>query len=120
MKLSDFEKAMLSGRYGKPRQRALEQQVMVGNFFDAPDFVKISQVHLMADTESLGEAGVNFLEKVSSELFCELELSDKSEHTRNFVIHFITSADPASSCDIGFMAQCRLFLKLFSREKQKI
>ena len=56
---------MLAGNFGKPRRIALEQQIMVGDFFDAPDFVEISQVHLMADTESLGEAGVTFLEKMA-------------------------------------------------------
>jgi predicted aconitase len=52
---------MLAGKFGEPRKLALEQQIKVGDFFDAPDFVEISQVHLMADTESLGEAGVAYL-----------------------------------------------------------
>lgn len=56
---------MLAGGFGEPRRIALEQQIMVGDFFDAPDFVEVSQVHLMADTESLGEAGVGFLEKMA-------------------------------------------------------
>lgn len=62
MKLNDHEKAMLAGQFGYPRQQALQQQIEVGKFFDAEDFVEISQVHLMADTESLGEAGVEYLE----------------------------------------------------------
>ena len=33
-------------------------QIAVGDFFDAPDFVPVGQAHIMADTESLGEAGV--------------------------------------------------------------
>ena len=32
--------------------------MQVGGFFDAPDFVEVTQSHMMADTESLGEAGV--------------------------------------------------------------
>ena len=55
---------MLAGEFGEPRRRALEQQIKVGRFFDAEDFVEVSQVHLMADTESLGEAGVAYLEEL--------------------------------------------------------
>ena len=56
---------MLAGKFGEPRQIALEQQIKVADFFDAPNFVEISQVHLMADTESLGEAGVEYLENMA-------------------------------------------------------
>ena len=38
----------------------------VGRFFDAEDFVEVTQAHIMADTESLGEAGVEFLEKMAA------------------------------------------------------
>src|SRR5437764_14523716 len=62
MRLSDEERAMLSGEFGEVRRWAVSHQVAVGEFFDAADFVPVSQAHLMADTESLGEAGVRFLE----------------------------------------------------------
>lgn len=65
MRLSDYEEDMLAGEFGEPRKRALEQQIQVGRFFDAEDFVEIAQVHLMADTESLGEAGVAWLEELA-------------------------------------------------------
>ena len=58
MRLNDFEKAVLGGEAGEPRRLAIEQQIRVGRFFDAEDFVEVSQVHLMADTESLGPAGL--------------------------------------------------------------
>ena len=35
----------------------------VGRFFDAQDFIPVSQAHMMADTESLGESGVAFIEQ---------------------------------------------------------
>ncbi len=70
MKLTDVEQAMLAGAQGRPRQFAMEQIVHVGSFFDAADTVPISQVHLMADPESLGEAGVDFLEDLAG---CPLE-----------------------------------------------
>ena len=66
MRLTDHEKAMLAGELGEPRRLALEHQVKVGRFFDAADMVGISQVHIMADTEALGEAGVEFLERIAA------------------------------------------------------
>ncbi len=67
MKLSDREQAMLAGDLGAARQRAIEQQIQVGRFFDAEDFVAVAQAHIMADTESLGEAGVDFLEDLAAQ-----------------------------------------------------
>jgi predicted aconitase len=66
MQLSDDEQAMLAGEMGPVRQIALRHQVKVGDFFGAPDFVPVSQAHIMADTESLGEAGVAWLEMLAS------------------------------------------------------
>jgi hypothetical protein len=62
MRLTDEEKAMRAGELGEPRRWAITHQVAVGEFFDTADFVAVSQAHVMADTESLGEAGVRFLE----------------------------------------------------------
>ena len=50
---------------GYPRQWAMEHMIQVGNFFDAEDFVEVSQAHMMADTESLGVSGVEFVEKLA-------------------------------------------------------
>lgn len=66
MRLDDEEKAMLAGELGEPRRWAIEQQIRVGGFFDAKDMVRVSQVHLMADTESLGPSGVEFLEQIAA------------------------------------------------------
>ncbi|HTP82718.1 MAG TPA: aconitase X, partial [Alphaproteobacteria bacterium] len=65
MRLTDIERAMLAGKLGEPRRWAIEQQMRVGRFFDAKDFVEVAQVHLMADTESLGDSGVEFLESLA-------------------------------------------------------
>ena len=62
MRLSDEERAMLAGELGAVRRWAISHQIAVGEFFDAADFTPVSQAHIMADTESLGEAGVRFLE----------------------------------------------------------
>jgi len=66
MRLNDEEKAMLAGELGEPRRWAIAHQIAVGEFFDAADFVAVSQAHIMADTESLGEAGVRFLEGLAA------------------------------------------------------
>ena len=64
MKLNDEEQDILAGRAGPVAQCALRHQVMVGDFFHAADFVPVTQAHIMADTESLGEAGVAWLESL--------------------------------------------------------
>ena len=66
MQLSDAEQAMLAGEAGTARQWAIRHQIAVGDFFDAPDFVSVGQAHVMADTESLGEAGVAWLEGLAA------------------------------------------------------
>jgi predicted aconitase len=66
MRLTDEEKAMLAGEQGAARQWAIKHQITVGEFFDAPDFVAVGQAHIMADTESLGEPGVRFLEVLAA------------------------------------------------------
>ncbi len=66
MKLTDEEQAMRAGALGEPRRWAIEHQIAVGEFFDAADLVPVSQAHIMADTESLGEAGVRFLEGLAA------------------------------------------------------
>jgi predicted aconitase len=66
MKLNDEERDMLAGKAGPLPQRALRHQIKVGDFFGAADFVPVTQAHVMADTESLGEAGVQWLEGLAA------------------------------------------------------
>ena len=66
MRLSEEERAMLAGEQGPVRQWAVRHQIAVGEFFDAADFVPVGQAHVMADTESLGEAGVAWLEGLAA------------------------------------------------------
>src|SRR5215469_13225192 len=66
MRLTTEESAMLAGEFGEPRRWAIAHQIAVGEFFDAADFVRVSQAHIMADTESLGEVGVAFLEGLAA------------------------------------------------------
>jgi predicted aconitase len=64
--LNDEEQAMLAGAAGGPRRLAMEHLVQVADFFDAADLVEVSQVHIMADSEALGEAGVAYLERLAA------------------------------------------------------
>src|SRR5689334_4672271 len=64
MRLTDLERSMLAGEQGPAVKAAVEHQVKVGEFFHAADFVPVTQAHVMADTESLGEAGVRWLEEI--------------------------------------------------------
>ena len=57
---------MLEGEHGYPRKWAMQQQMQVAHFFGATDFVKVSQSHIMCDTESLGLAGIEHLESIAS------------------------------------------------------
>src|ERR1700748_3252891 len=66
MKLTDEEQDILAGRAGPLPPLALKHQIKVGKFFGAADFVPVTQAHIMADTESLGEAGVQWLEGLAA------------------------------------------------------
>ena len=58
---------MRGGELGRAPQIAIEHQIKVGEFFGAEDFVPVTQAHIMADTESLGESGVRWLESLAAE-----------------------------------------------------
>jgi predicted aconitase len=62
VRLTEEEEAMQAGRFGPLRQWAIAHQIKVGGYLGAADFVPVNQAHIMADTESLGEAGVAWLE----------------------------------------------------------
>jgi predicted aconitase len=65
MKLTDEEQAMQAGELGSAAQWAIEHQIKVGRYLGAADFVPVSQAHIMADTESLGPSGVEWLERMA-------------------------------------------------------
>ena len=67
MHLTEEEKALLAGEAGPVRQWAIDHQIRVGRYLRAADFVPVSQAHIMADTESLGVAGVEWLERLAAQ-----------------------------------------------------
>ncbi len=100
VRLNDEERAMLAGELGEPRRLSMEHLLEVGEFFDAEDLVEVSQVHLMADTESTGEAGLEYLEMlgaypederrvlaptVTDPLGCDFGKADRINHPREFI-----------------------------------
>ena len=66
MRLNDEEQDILAGKSGPVARQALQHQLKVGAFFGAEDLVPVTQAHIMADTESLGEAGVQWLESLAA------------------------------------------------------
>ena len=66
MRLHDEAEAMRRGEMGAARQWAVEHQIRVGTYLGARDLVPVRQAHIMADTESLGETGVMFLERFAA------------------------------------------------------
>ena len=56
---------MLAGEHGPAVKTAIEHQVKVGEFFGAEDLVPVTQAHIMADGESLGAAGVEWVESLA-------------------------------------------------------
>ncbi len=63
MKLNAEEESLLAGEGGPLRKWAMDHQIKVGRYLGAKDFVPVVQAHIMADTESLGKAGVEWLEQ---------------------------------------------------------
>jgi predicted aconitase len=63
VKLNAEEQAMRAGEFGPLRQWAIAHQIKVGDYLGADDLVPVGQAHIMADTESLGVAGVEWLER---------------------------------------------------------
>jgi len=76
MKLTNEEKAMLAGESGPAVQRALQEQISVGEFFGAETFVPVKNVHMMGDIEVMGDAGLAFLKDlVSAQVKCMTPLT---------------------------------------------
>jgi predicted aconitase len=65
VQLTDEEEAMRAGAFGAAVQWAIEHQIKVGHYLGALDLVPVTQAHIMADTESLGAAGVEWLEAMA-------------------------------------------------------
>ena len=66
MKLNDLEQSMLEGAHGRAAQWAIDYQCSVGTFFDARDFMPVRVIHMSTDRETMGDAGVAFLEELAA------------------------------------------------------
>jgi len=61
MKLTQHEQSMVRGDMGSEIQRAIEQQIQVGEFWGADRFVEVTNVHMMGDIEVMGDSGLEHL-----------------------------------------------------------
>ena len=105
MRLSEEERDILAGKLGPVPRLALEHQVKVGDFFGAGDFVAVTQAHVMADTESLGEAGVRWVEGLAAE----------REGRRRVRIPTITDPRGTDFARAAFLGQTRAMVSLEER-----
>src|SRR5262245_42279027 len=105
MNLTEEERDICAGRFGPVPQRALKHQMAVGRFFGAKDFVPVTQAHIMADTESLGEAGVSWLE----------DLAAAAEGQRGVRIPTITDPRGTDFAKAKFLGQTSAMLSLEQR-----
>src|SRR5438874_2888092 len=105
MTLNDEEQDIMAGKSGRGAQQALQHQLKVGEFFSAKDFVPVTQAHIMADTESLGEAGVRWLEG----------LADAPEGQRHVRIPTITDPRGTDFAKAAFLGQKPAMLELERR-----
>ena len=67
---------MLAGKHGPAVKEAIAHQVKVGEFFGAGDMVPVTQAHVMADGESLGEACVQWVESLAGAKVCVPTIMD--------------------------------------------
>src|SRR6476619_5236538 len=65
MKLTDEEEALRAGEFGPAAQWAMEHQIKVGCYLGGRRIVTEKKAHIMADTESLGVAGVEWRERMA-------------------------------------------------------
>src|SRR5262245_23533224 len=105
MRLNDEEQDILAGKFGPVAREALQHQIKVGEFFGAPDFVPVTQAHIMADTESLGEAGLCWLEGLAA----------ASEGQRHVRIPTITDPRGTDFSKAAFLGQTATMLDLERR-----
>jgi predicted aconitase len=105
MKLNGEEQAILAGERGVVARQALQHQIKVGDFFGAEDFVPVTQALIMADTESLGEAGVQWLERLAAS-------ADEQQHVR---IPTITDPRGTDFAKVAFLGQTSTMLDLERR-----
>jgi predicted aconitase len=66
VRLTRDEEAMLAGEQGEAVSRALHFQKEVAAFFGASRFIPVTSAHVMAEIESMGEAGLRWVEELAA------------------------------------------------------
>jgi hypothetical protein len=67
VRLTPDEEEIRAGRRGAPARRALEMQLEVGRFFGAERMVPVTSAHLTGDPDSMGDAGLGYVEALARE-----------------------------------------------------
>src|SRR5699024_7967064 len=67
MQMTEEEQSILNGSQGETVKKALEYQLNVGEYYNAKKFVRVSQAHITADIEVMGEAGLSFLKDINNQ-----------------------------------------------------
>ena len=67
IKLNPLEERILAGHHGAAQRWALETQVHTASFFGACELVPISNCHMVADYEVMGEAGYKLMTRLASQ-----------------------------------------------------
>lgn len=63
MELTQEEQQILAGAHGEAARNALQYQIRVGEYYGAKKFVPITQAHITADIEVMGDTGLQFLKE---------------------------------------------------------
>jgi predicted aconitase len=67
MYLTEEERGIRDGLWGRGAAHALEMQIETGKFFGAQRFVPVRNVHMMGTLESMGDAGYAYFERLVRE-----------------------------------------------------
>jgi predicted aconitase len=109
LQLTSYEKTLLAGEQGDIARRAIQEQIAVGEFFGAQSFVPVSNSHIMATMESLGDVGYRLFEEVVNS-------------GRGFAVPLTTNSrcvDPAAAeklrQDPGLVAKESELIELFAK-----
>lgn len=62
MELTQHEQSILNGDLGEAAGKALEYQIQVGEYYGSKKLVPVTQAHITADIEVMGDPGLSFLE----------------------------------------------------------
>ncbi|PSW20581.1 DUF521 domain-containing protein [Photobacterium sanctipauli] len=93
MNLNSEQQRMLDGEFGPSIQWAIKFLVETGTMLGADSLIPIRYAFLMADTDAMGEAGINFVQELGQQIeqtntMPRANLYLESRHTANELVEF--------------------------------